>query len=56
MTVRIDLKTRVDRWIRMDVVGMLMYLNYTVYVAIKKNPMKEQDLNNDYLLPVHMVS
>ena len=55
MTVRIDLKTRVDRWIRMDVVGLLMYLNYTVYGAIKNNPMKEQELNKDHLLPVHMV-
>ena len=36
----------------MDVVGLLMYLNYTVYDAIKKNLMKEQDLNKDYLLPV----
>ena len=52
MTVRIDLKTRVDRWIMMDVVGLLIYLNYTVYGAIKKNPMKEQDLNKDYLMPV----
>ena len=56
MTVRIDLKKRVDRWIRMDVVGMLMYLNYKVYVAIKKNPMKEKKLNKDYLLSVQMVS
>ena len=36
--------------------GLLIYLNYTVYVAIKKNPMKEQDLNKDHLLPVQMVS
>ena len=56
MTVRIDLKTRVDRWIRMDVVGLLMYLNYTVYGAIKRYPIKEQELNKDYLLPVKMVS
>ena len=36
--------------------GLLIYLYYTVYVAIKKNPMKKQELNKDYLLPVHMVS
>ena len=40
----------------MDVVGLLMCLNYTVYGAIKNNPMKEQELNNYYLLPVQMVS
>ena len=56
MTVITDPKTRVDRWIRMDVVGLLMHLNYKVYEAIKKNPMKEQEINKDYLLPVHMVS
>ena len=36
--------------------GLLIYLNYTVYGAIKNNPMKEQELNNDHLLPVNMVS
>ena len=56
MTVRIDLKTRVDIWISMDVVGLLIYFNYTVYGAINNNPMKEQELNKDYLLHVQMVS
>ena len=36
--------------------GLLIYLNYTVYGAIKKNPMKEQELNMDHLLPAQMVS
>ena len=36
--------------------GLLIYLNYTVYGAIKKNPMKEQELNKDHILPVQMVS
>ena len=36
--------------------GLLIYLNNTVYGDINKNPMKEQELNKDYLLPVHMVS
>ena len=53
---KIDLKTRVDRWISMDVVGLLVYLNYTVYGAIKNNPMKEKELNNYYLLPAQMGS
>ena len=35
--------------------GFLIFLNYTVYGDIKKNPMKEQDLNNYNLLPVQMV-
>ena len=36
--------------------GLLIYLSYMVYVAIKKNPIKEQELNNDHLLSVQMVS
>ena len=36
--------------------GLLIYLNYTVYGAIKKNPMNEQDLNKDPLLPVQILS
>ena len=36
--------------------GLLMYLNYTVYGAINKNPMKEIDLNKNHILPVQMVS
>ena len=36
--------------------GLLIYLKYTVYDAIKKNTMKEHDLNKDHLQPVHMVS
>ena len=36
--------------------GLLIYLNYTVYGDIKKNPMKEQELNKDHLLPVQMLS
>ena len=36
--------------------GLLIYYNYTVYGAIKKNPMKEQELNTDHLLPAHIVS
>ena len=36
--------------------GLLIYFNYTVYGAIKTNPMKEKELNKDHLLPVQMVS
>ena len=36
--------------------GWLIYLNYTVYGAIKKNPMKEQELNKDNILPLQMLS
>ena len=36
--------------------GLLIYLIYMVYGAIKKNPMKEQELNKDHLLTVNMVS
>ena len=36
--------------------GLLIYLSYMVYGAIKKNPVKEQELNKDHLLPVQMVS
>ena len=35
---------------------LLIYLSYMVYDAIKNNPMKEQELNKNHLLPVHMVS
>ena len=36
--------------------GLLVYLSCMVYGATKNNPMKEQDINKDHLLPVHMVS
>ena len=36
--------------------GFLIYMNYTVYGAIKKNPMKEKELNKDNFQPVQMVS
>ena len=36
--------------------GLLIYFSYMVYVEIKKNPIKEQEINKGYLLPVHMVS
>ena len=36
--------------------GLLLYLNYTVHGAIKKNVMKEQEFSTDHLLPVQMVS
>ena len=36
--------------------GVLIYLSCVIYVAIKKNPMKEQEINKDHLLPVRMVS
>ena len=36
--------------------GLMIYLTYTVYGAIKKNHMKEQNLNKDHLLPAQMVS
>ena len=36
--------------------GLLIYLNYTVYGDIKKNHMKEKELNKDHILPVKMVS
>ena len=36
--------------------GLLIYLSYMVNGAIKKNPMKDQELNKDHLLTVHMVS
>ena len=40
----------------MELVGLFMYLNYTIYGDIKKNHMKEQEFNKDYLLSVQMVS
>ena len=36
--------------------GLLIYLIYMFYGATKKNPMNEQEINNDHLLPVQMVS
>ena len=35
---------------------LLIYLSYIVYREIKKNHMKEQELNKDHLLTVHIVS
>ena len=34
---------------------LLIYLNSTVHGDIKKNPMKEQEINKDHILPVQMV-
>ena len=31
-------------------------MSYIVYGAIKRNPTKDQDINKDHLLTVHMVS
>ena len=35
--------------------GLLVYLSYMVYDEIKKNPMKEKELNKYHLLPLQMV-
>ena len=35
---------------------LLINLSYMVYDAIKNNPMKDQELNKNHLLPLHMVS
>ena len=36
--------------------GLLIYLSYMVFGAIKNHNMKDQDINKDHLLYVHMVS
>ena len=36
--------------------GLLIYLNYAVYGSIKKNTMKDQELNKYHLQPVQKVS
>ena len=36
--------------------GFFIYFSYMVYGTIDNNPMKQQELNNDHLLPVQMVS
>ena len=35
---------------------LLVYLSYMVYGATKNNPTKEQEINNDHLLPAQMLS